>query len=131
MSTSTAATTVDRWRLTHPWPGQPYPLGATYTGEGTNFALYSDRADGVDLCLFDPADAGREVMRFGMREQTDHVWHIFIPGVEPGTRYGFRVYGEWAPERGLLFNPLKVLVDPYAKAIEGTIEPSRSQATSP
>ena len=118
-ATTSAADTVRTWRLTHPWPGEPYPLGSTYTGEGTNFAVYSEHARGVDLCLFDPDDAGREVVRFNMREQTDYVWHVFIPGVAPGTRYGYRVYGDWAPEHGLLFNPLKVLVDPYAKALHG------------
>ena len=113
---------VEAWRRTHPWPGEPYPLGATYRGEGTNFAVYSAHAEGVDLCLFHPDDPAREVMRFGMREQTDHVWHIFVPGVSPGALYGFRVYGEWAPERGRLFNPAKLLVDPYAKAVEGEID---------
>ena len=115
----TADAIVEAWRTTHPWPGEPYPLGATHKDGGTNFALYSDRAEGVDLCLFHPNDAGREVMRFSMREQTDHVWHIFIPGIEPGTYYGYRVYGPWQPKQGLLFNPAKVLVDPYAKATEG------------
>ncbi len=113
---------VDAWRSTHPWPGHPYPLGATFMDEGTNFAVYSERADGVDLCLFHPADAGKEVMRFSMREQTDYVWHIFIPGVLPGAFYGYRVYGPWQPHEGNLFNPYKLLSDPYAKAIEGMIE---------
>jgi len=78
-STASANALVDVWRNTHPWPGEPYPLGATYKGEGTNFAIYSDSADGVDLCLFHPDFPEKEVIRFGMREKTDHVWHIFIP----------------------------------------------------
>ncbi len=112
---------VAGWRLVHPWPGEPYPLGATFRDGGTNFAVYSLRASSVDLCLFTPDQPDREVMRFSMRDQTEHVWHVFIPGVMPGTLYGFRVSGEWAPEKGRLFNPYKLLVDPYAKAIEGDI----------
>lgn len=113
---------VGTWRNTHPWPGEPYPLGAFYMGEGTNFAIYSDTAEGVDLCLFHPQNPEKEVIRFSMREQTDHVWHIFIPNVDPGTFYGYRVYGKYDPENGYLFNPNKVLIDPYAKAVEGNIK---------
>ena len=113
---------VAAWRNTHPWPGRPYPLGATYRDGGTNFAVYSLRATGVDLCLFAPDAPDREVMRFSMRDQSEHVWHVFVPGVLPGTLYGFRVYGEWAPHKGRQFNPFKLLVDPYAKALQGDIK---------
>ncbi len=112
---------VAAWRNTHPWPGEPYPLGATYRDGGTNFAVYSLRATGVDLCLFTADEPSQEKMRLSMRDQTEHVWHIFVPGVLPGTLYGYRVYGEWAPHKGRQFNPFKLLVDPYAKAIEGDI----------
>ena len=112
---------VASWRNTHPWPGRPYPLGATFRDGGTNFAVYSLRATGVDLCLFTPDNPDEEVMRFSMRDQTEHVWHVFVPGVLPGTLYGFRVYGEWEPLKGRQFNPFKLLVDPYAKAVEGDI----------
>ncbi len=121
-TTPSAEALIAAWRTTHPWPGRPYPLGATAAAEGTNFALFSERAENVDLCLFHPADPGREVIRFSVRERTDHVWHIFVPGVGPGTCYGYRVYGEWDPANGQLFNPHKVLLDPYAKAVEGEIE---------
>ncbi|WP_180970184.1 glycogen debranching protein GlgX [Deinococcus planocerae] len=97
-------------------PGSPYPLGATWDGKGTNFALYSENATGVELCLFD--DGGRET-RFDIKEQTAFVWHGYLPGVGPGQRYGYRVHGEYAPERGLRFNPNVVLLDPYAKALSG------------
>lgn len=98
-------------------PGQPYPLGASWNGQGTNFALYSENASGVELCLFD--DHGTET-RVALREQTAFVWHGYLPDVKPGQRYGYRVHGEYAPERGLRFNPNVVLLDPYAKALDGT-----------
>ncbi|WP_291431705.1 glycogen debranching protein GlgX [Deinococcus sp.] len=98
-------------------PGQPYPLGATWNGQGTNFALYSETASGVELCLFD--EQGAET-RVALREQTAFVWHGYLPDVKPGQRYGYRVHGEYAPERGLRFNPNVVLLDPYAKALDGT-----------
>ncbi|WP_246580261.1 glycogen debranching protein GlgX [Deinococcus aestuarii] len=97
-------------------PGSPYPLGATWDGKGTNFALYSENATGVELCLFD--EKGRET-RLEIKEQTAFVWHGYLPGVGPGQRYGYRVHGEYAPERGLRFNPNVVLLDPYAKALGG------------
>lgn len=97
-------------------PGSPYPLGATWDGKGTNFALYSENATGVELCLFD--EAGTET-RVPLREQTAFVWHGYLPGVGPGQRYGYRVHGEYAPEKGLRFNPNVVLLDPYAKALDG------------
>jgi isoamylase len=101
------------------WPGSPYPLGATWDGRGTNFALYSESAEGVDLCLFD-AD-GFEV-RIGVRDQTAFIWHCYLPGIGPGQRYGYRVHGPWAPEQGHRFNPAKLLVDPYAKAVDGDLD---------
>ncbi|PZF82628.1 glycogen debranching protein GlgX [Jiangella anatolica] len=101
------------------WPGAAYPLGATYDGSGTNFALFSEVADGVELCLFD-AD-GTET-RLALTEVDGFVWHTFLPGVEPGQRYGFRVHGPHDPKAGHRCNPAKLLLDPYAKAIDGTFE---------
>jgi glycogen operon protein len=101
-----------------PWPGRPHPLGATWDGEGTNFALFSSGAEAVDLCLFD--DAGHET-RLPLEESTYHVWHGYVPQVGPGQRYGFRVDGPFDPSHGLRFNPSKLLVDPYAPAMEGDL----------
>jgi isoamylase len=100
------------------WPGQPFPLGATYDGNGTNFSLFSEAADHVELCLFD--DAGAET-RLVLPEVTAFIHHGYVPGVQPGQRYGFRVHGAWAPDRGLRANPAKLLLDPYAKAVEGSV----------
>jgi glycogen operon protein len=97
-------------------PGIPYPLGATWDGGGVNFALYSEQASKVEVCLFD--EGGRET-RIPLRERTAFVWHSYVPGVTPGTRYGFRVSGDYAPDRGLRFNEHVILLDPYAKAVEG------------
>jgi len=99
------------------WPGRPYPLGATWDGSGTNFALYSEHATGVELCLFDSVDSERETDRIRVTNQTDMVWHVFLPDVLPGQIYGYRVEGPYEPEQGHRFNPNKVLLDPYAKAI--------------
>ena len=104
------------------WPGKPYPLGATWDGQGVNFALFSENASGVDLCLFETPDNETERMRIRMTEQTDYVWHCYIPGILPGQLYGYRVYGAFEPEMGHRFNPNKLLLDPYAKAISGRIE---------
>lgn len=104
------------------WPGKPYPLGATWDGQGVNFALFSEHATGVELCLFDAPDSEVERVHIRMSEQTDHVWHTYLPGVTPGQLYGYRVYGPFEPEEGHRFNPSKLLIDPYAKAIKGTIE---------
>ncbi|HZC70969.1 MAG TPA: glycogen debranching protein GlgX [Jatrophihabitans sp.] len=101
------------------WPGTPYPLGATYDGSGTNFALFSEVADQVELCLFDARNKERRVR---LPEVDGFVWHAFLPGVEPGQRYGYRVSGPNDPKHGLRCNPNKLLLDPYAKAIDGTIE---------
>ncbi|WP_030451046.1 glycogen debranching protein GlgX [Herbidospora cretacea] len=100
------------------WPGDPYPLGATYDGAGTNFALFSEVADRVDLCLFD--DEGEEE-RVPLSEVEGHVWHCYLPGIQPGQRYGYRVHGPYDPKQGLRCNPRKLLIDPYAKAIEGSV----------
>ena len=108
------------------WPGSPYPLGATWDGEGVNFALFSERAEGVELCLFDPKGR-REVHRIAMRWQTDHVWHCYLPEVRPGALYGYRVHGRYAPKDGLRFNANKLLIDPYAKAIVGNLHWSDAQ----
>ena len=103
------------------WPGQPYPQGATWDGAGVNFALFSENATDVELCLFDEPDGNQEVARIPLREQTDQVWHVYLPEVRPGQRYGYRVHGPYAPEEGHRFNPAKLVLDPYAKAIAGTI----------
>jgi isoamylase len=100
------------------WPGDPYPLGATYDGSGTNFSLFSEVAEKVELCLFD--EQGRET-RVPLYEVTALCWHGYLPGVGPGQRYGYRVHGPWDPDRGIRCNPNKLLLDPYAKAIEGNV----------
>jgi isoamylase len=105
------------------WPGKPYPLGATYDGLGTNFALFSEAADKVELCLFD-AD-GTET-RVTLPEVDAFVWHCFIPNIEPGQRYGYRVYGPYDPAAGQRCNPTKLLLDPYAKAIDGNFDWNQS-----
>ncbi|MCW2599881.1 MAG: isoamylase [Frankiales bacterium] len=102
-----------------PWPGRPFPLGASWDGEGTNFALFSQGAEVVDVCLFDEQD--RET-RIPLEESTYHVWHGFLPQVGPGQRYGFRVDGPFDPASGQRFNPGKLLVDPYARAIDGEFQ---------
>jgi len=107
--------------MTTIWPGKPYPLGATWDGEGVNFALYAEHATGVDLCLFESADAKRETIRVPLTTQTDQVWHAYLPGVRPGQLYGYRVYGPYQPAAGLRYNPNKLLIDPYAKALQGTV----------
>jgi isoamylase len=101
------------------WPGTAYPLGATYDGSGTNFALFSEVADRVELCLF---NAEGEETRVVLPEVDGFVWHGFVPGIEPGQRYGYRVHGPYDPAKGLRCNPNKLLIDPYAKAVDGTIE---------
>jgi glycogen operon protein len=104
------------------WPGHPYPLGATWDGEGVNFALFSENAKAVELCLFEGAQAVEESHRIWIEERTDQVWHLYLPEVRPGQHYGFRVHGPYEPEAGYRFNPAKLLLDPYAKAIAGAIE---------
>ncbi len=104
------------------WPGRPYPLGATWDGEGANFALFSENATAVELCLFDGPDSDKESHRIRVEERTDQVWHVYIPGLWPGQHYGYRVHGPYAPHEGHRFNPHKLLIDPYAKSIAGTVE---------
>jgi isoamylase len=99
------------------WPGKSYPLGATWDGAGVNFALYSEHAGKVELCLFDAVDAAREAQRIALPEHTDQVWHAYLPDVLPGQLYGYRVHGPYEPAKGLRFNPNKLLLDPYAKSI--------------
>jgi isoamylase len=103
------------------WPGRPYPAGATWDGEGVNFALFSEEAAAVELCLFDGPDDGVEREKIAMTERTDQVWHGYLPDVRPGQYYGYRVHGPYDPAKGQRFNPAKLLIDPYAKAITGSI----------
>lgn len=105
--------------MMHIRPGSMYPLGASYDGAGVNFALFSKVAEKVELCLFDEED---HETRIEMTEQNSYVWHNYIPGLQPGQRYGYRVYGPYNPAQGLRCNPSKLLLDPYAKAIEGNID---------
>ncbi len=102
------------------WPGHPFPLGSVWDGEGTNFSVFSENAERVELCLFDGEEDAEE--RIELRERTAFNWHGYLPGVGPGQRYGYRVHGPWAPDRGRRFNPNKLLLDPYAKAIDGPID---------
>ena len=102
------------------WPGKAYPLGATYDGYGTNFALFSEAAEKVELCLFDAN--GEQTACITLPEVDGFVWHGFIPSIEPGQRYGYRVHGPYDPANGMRCNPNKLLLDPYAKAIDGTFE---------
>jgi isoamylase len=101
------------------WPGTPYPLGATWDGSGTNFALFSEVAERVELCLFDPAD--EQETRIELMEVDGFVWHGYLPGVGPGTRYGYRVHGPYDPPSGHRCNPAKLLLDPYGKAVQGQV----------
>jgi isoamylase len=105
--------------LTEVWPGRPFPLGAEWDGSGTNFSVFSEHAERVELCLFDAGDAETRVE---MTERTALNWHCYLPGVGPGQRYGFRVHGPYEPGQGHRFNPAKLLIDPYAKAIDGVVQ---------
>jgi glycogen operon protein len=100
------------------WPGRPFPLGPTWDGSGTNFALFSENAERVELCLFDDSD---QETRIEVTERTAHIWHCYLPGIGPGRHYGYRVHGPYDPAAGHRFNPAKLLIDPYAKAIDGTV----------
>ena len=102
------------------YPGSPFPLGATWDGEGVNFALFSEKATAVDLCLFD-SKTNRE-QRIRVKEIDNHIWHLYVPGLMPGQLYGYRVYGPYEPQNGDRFNPNKLLIDPYAKALSGRVE---------
>ncbi|MBS3780045.1 MAG: glycogen debranching protein GlgX [Desulfovermiculus sp.] len=99
------------------WPGRPYPLGATWDGLGVNFALFSEQATKVELCLFNGPQSTKEEQRVELIQYTDQIWHAYLPDARPGQVYGYRVHGPYRPERGLRFNPHKVLVDPYAKSV--------------
>jgi glycogen operon protein len=101
-----------------PRPGVPYPLGATCDRGGVNFALFSENATAVELCLFGGSDGNSETARFQLTEQTDQTWHIYLPGIGAGQRYGYRVHGPYEPANGSRFNPAKLLIDPYAKALD-------------
>jgi glycogen operon protein len=103
-------------------PGRPYPLGATWDGAGVNFALFSEHATAVALCLFDERDPGKEIRQIRIEQRTDQVWHVYVPGIRPGALYAYRVNGPYEPAQGHRFNPDKALLDPYAKAIAGTFE---------
>jgi glycogen operon protein len=101
-------------------PGRPFPQGATWDGEGTNFSLFSEHAERVELCLY--GEDGLESERFDVRDRTAFQWHIYLPGIGPGQRYAYRVHGPYDVDSGLRFNPAKLLIDPYAKAIEGGVD---------
>jgi isoamylase len=102
------------------WPGQPFPLGPTWDGQGTNFSLFSEQAERVELCLFHEDGSPEE--RVEVVERTAYNWHCYLPGVGPGQCYGYRVYGPYAPTEGQRFNPHKLLIDPYAKAVDGKVQ---------
>jgi isoamylase len=99
------------------WPGRPYPLGSTWDGAGVNFAIYSENSTKVELCLFDSGDADRESQRIEMPVRTEHVWHVYLPDVLPDQLYGYRVHGPYEPQKGHRFNPHKIVLDPYVRAI--------------
>ncbi|KAA0992618.1 glycogen debranching protein GlgX [Dyadobacter sp. UC 10] len=103
-------------------PGTPYPLGATWTGDGVNFAIFSENATKVELCLFDSPDAQSENIKIEVEEVTHHIWHAYVPGLRPGQLYGYRMHGPFEPENGHRFNPHKLLIDPYAKALSSTVK---------
>jgi glycogen operon protein len=103
------------------WPGAPYPQGATWDGEGVNFAVYSQHATRVELCLFDGPHDAHETAHVDVVERTDGIWHAYLPDVRPGQLYAFRVHGPYEPELGHRFNPAKLLADPYAKALSGAV----------
>ncbi len=103
------------------WPGSASPLGANWDGEGVNFALFSQEATGVELCLFDNDDPNRETHRIPLTERTHRIWHCYSPDVRPGQLYAYRVHGPYNPDQGRRFNPNKVLIDPYAHAIAGDL----------
>ena len=102
------------------WRGKPRPLGSSWDGAGVNFALYSENAEAVQLCLFDPKGR-REIARIDIRERTNFVWHCYLPEARPGQLYGYRVHGPYAPERGDRFNAHKLLLDPYARLVAGPL----------
>ena len=102
-------------------PGKPYPLGASWDGSGVNFAIYSEGATKVELCLFDDPGSRKEKEQLPLSEVSAHVWHGYVPGIQPGPLYGYRVHGPYEPQNGLRFNPAKLLIDPYARALCGKV----------
>src|SRR5438552_1003060 len=102
-------------------PGHPYPLGATWDGKGVNFSLFSENATNVNLCVFDSVNAKKETYCIRMTEKTNRIWHIYLPDARPGLLYGYRVHGPYDPQAGMRFNPKKLLLDPYARSIAGTL----------
>ncbi len=114
--------------MTELWPGRPFPLGATWDGGGTNFSIFSEHAEGVELCLFDDQGEETRIQVTGRRALN---WHCYLPGVGAGQRYGFRVHGPYAPHQGHRFNPAKLLLDPYAKAIEGVVDSQQAASVLP
>ena len=108
--------------MRHIWPGRPYPRGATFDGSGTNFAVYSRAATRIEVCLYDREDPRREIERFDLPTNTGFTWHGYAPDLQPGTLYGLRVHGPYAPNQGHRCNPHKLLVDPYAKALFGEVD---------
>jgi isoamylase len=103
-------------------PGSPYPLGATWDGKGVNFAVFSENAESMELCLFTPDNDQKEYIKIKIEEVSHHIWHVYVPDVGPGYMYGYRAYGPYDPHNGHRFNPNKLLIDPYGKAISGTIK---------
>src|SRR4051812_37443194 len=99
------------------WPGRSYPLGATWDGAGVNFAIFSEHATKVELCLFDSVDDAAEAHRITVPEHTDMVWHAYLPDIQPEQLYGYRVHGPFEPKKGHRFNANKIVLDPYAKVI--------------
>src|SRR5205823_1987984 len=106
-----------QWKV---WPGRPYPLGATWDGEGVNFAIFSAHAEKIELCLFDRS-GGQEEVRIVLQEYTDEVWHAYLPDARPNLLYGYRVYGPYDPANGHRYNPYKLLIDPYAQSLHGRL----------
>src|SRR5688572_26229090 len=104
------------------FPGKPFPLGATWDGSGVNFAIYSENASSVELCLFSSQEDEVEKSCITLPERTSSIWHGYLPGIKPGQLYGYRVQGPYEPGNGHRFNASKLLMDPYAKAIAGVIE---------
>src|SRR5262249_13584070 len=108
-----------RTQLMRGWPGQPDPPRATWDRARVNFALFSENATEVELCLFSASEDAEESRKLRMPEHTDQVWHVYLPEVRPGQRYGYRVHGPYEPEAGHRFNPTKLVLDPYARSIDG------------
>jgi len=103
-------------------PGHPYPLGATWDGKGVNFSIFSEHASRLELCLFDSVESPKETQRIQLTEQTNRIWHIYLPDARPGWLYAYRVHGPYDPNSGHRFNPSKIMVDPYAKTIARRIQ---------